>query len=244
LRFRRLVDATDPHRDTAAGAAPETADAGPEAAEMVPETAQTAPAKAEGEDAPAAPNESRSARRRREVIRSIVIVAIVALAALVLRYFVVGHYYIPSASMEPTLHGCPGCNDDHVLVDKVSYRAHPPDPGDIVVFDRPPEDPSGEDQLIKRVIGVGGDTVDLRDGHVYVNRLLLDEPYVNKRCGSRSTVPLTGVKHWKVPRGDVFVLGDNRCNSFDSRAFGPIRDSSIVGRAFAIIWPLKRVRLL
>jgi signal peptidase I len=173
-----------------------------------------------------------------------VIIAVVVLAAFVLRVFVVGHYYIPSASMEPTLHGCPGCNDDHVAVDKVSYRAHPARPGDIVVFDRPPGDPTGENELIKRVIGVAGDRVELRDGHVYVNGLVLDEPYVNKKCGPKPTRPLTGVASWQVPRGDVFVLGDNRCNSFDSRAFGPIRTSSIVGRAFAIVWPLNRIRLL
>ncbi len=126
--------------------------------------------------------------------------------------------------MEPTLHGCSGCNDDHVLVDKVSYRAHPPRPGDIVVFDRPPGDPAGEDELIKRVIGVPGETITLRDGHVYVNGLLLDEPYVNKKCGSDPTRPLTGVFRWHIPDGEVFVLGDNRCDSLDSRAFGPIRN--------------------
>ena len=79
---------------------------------------------------------------------------------------------------------------------------------------------------------------------MYVNGLLLDEPYVNKRCGARPDLPLNGVTKWKIPEGDVFVMGDNRCNSFDSRAFGPIKDSSIVGRAFAIIWPLSRARLL
>ncbi len=180
----------------------------------------------------------------RGVVRSLLIIAVVVLAALVLRTFVVGHYYIPSASMEPTLHGCPGCNDDHVLVDKVSYRAHPVRAGDIVVFDRPPADPTGEDELIKRVIGTPGDTVALRDGHVYVNGLLLDEPYVNKKCGPDPTRPLTGVSEWRIPSGEAFVLGDNRCDSFDSRAFGPIRESSIVGRAFAIIWPVHRIRLL
>jgi signal peptidase I len=186
-------------------------------------------------------------RTRRWLIRTGIIVMIAVIAAVLLRAFVVQPYYIPSESMEPTLHGCAGCNDDHVLVDKISYRAHDVRSGDIVVFHRP-ADAAGyisEKILIKRVIALPGDTVDLRNGLVYVNKLLIDEPYINtKKCGPRATNPLTSVSHWTVPGNDVFVMGDNRCQSEDSRQFGPIATSSIVGRAFAIIWPLNRIRLL
>ncbi|HEU5265252.1 MAG TPA: signal peptidase I [Jatrophihabitans sp.] len=244
-RFRRLVEATDPREaggDAAGSDVAGSDTAGSDTAGSVavgsPEVAASDTAASPDADA------ARRAERRRGWLRSAVIIAIVVGAALVLRAFVVGHYYIPSASMEPTLHGCPGCNDDHVAVDKVSYRAHGPRPGDIVVFDRPPGDISPEHELIKRVIAVGGDTVALRSGQVYVDGRILVEPYVNKKCGPRPTRPLTAVAQWRIPHGDVFVLGDNRCNSHDSRAFGPIRNSSIVGRAFAIIWPLNRIRLL
>ncbi|MBN9620451.1 MAG: signal peptidase I [Actinobacteria bacterium] len=185
----------------------------------------------------------RGSRLRRTLVRSVAIVAVAVLAAVLLRAFVVQPYYIPSASMEPTLHGCPTCNDDRVLVDKFSYRIHSPRVRDIVVFHRPPG-VSAESVLIKRIVALGGDVVQLRDGDLYVNGLQVDEPYINKACGAHATRPLTNVSRWVVPANDVFVMGDNRCDSLDSRSFGPIPVSSIIGRAFAIVWPLKRARLL
>jgi signal peptidase I len=187
----------------------------------------------------------RSARVRRMLIRTGIILLIAVIAAALLRAFVVQPYYIPSASMEPTLHGCTQCNDDHVLVDKLSYRAHDVNGGDIVVFKRPASVHTGESVLIKRVIGLPGDRVQLRAGRVLINGQLITETYLNtKSCGANSTRPLTDKTQWDVPRGSVFVMGDNRCNSIDSRSFGPIPTSTIVGRAFAIIWPFGRIRLL
>ena len=89
--------------------------------------------------------------------RTLMVVAIAVVAALLLRTFVVEPYYVPSESMEPTLHGCTGCNDDHVLVEKLSYHFHDPQPGDIVVFNRPSTWKVPDKVLIKRVIGVPGD---------------------------------------------------------------------------------------
>jgi signal peptidase I len=178
------------------------------------------------------------------VIRTGIVVVIAAIAATLLRIFVVQPYYIPSESMEPTLHGCTGCTDDHILVDKISYRAGSVHQLDVVVFHRPANAHTTEKVLVKRVIGLPGDTVQLRNGRVYVNGLLLDESYVDKNCGSRPTQPLNGTTSWKVPGDDVFVMGDNRCDSYDSRAFGPIPESLIIGRAFAIIWPLNRIQLI
>jgi len=174
----------------------------------------------------------------------VIIVAIAALAAFLLRAFVVQPYYIPPGSMEPTLIGGGGQTDDHVLVDKISYRTHSPREGDIVVFNRPSTWQISDKVLIKRVIGLPGDTVSLRDGHVFINGLELDEPYVNKACGAHPTQPLTSVTSWRVPGNDVFVMGDNRCQSDDSRQFGPVPESDIIGRAFAIIWPLNRIGLI
>jgi signal peptidase I len=206
------------------------------------------PTGTEAEPAPARRGLHVSQRMRRGLVRGFVVVLIAAIATLLLRTFVVQPYYIPSESMEPTLHGCAGCNDDHVLVDKISYRAHDVRAGDIVVFDRSARAKAlgiKDTVLIKRVIALSGDLVELRKGKVYVNGLVLDEPYVNKACGTNPTNPLVpGHAKWKVPGGDVFVMGDNRCNSEDSRVFGPITKSSIIGRAFAIIWPFGHIKLL
>ena len=207
------------------------------------ETPDPEPEATEADSEPARPRVSD--RARRVLVRVLVVGVIAAIATCLLRVFVVQPFYIPSESMEPTLHGCPGCNEDHVLVDKISYRAHDVRAGDIVVFHRPADAAGIPDKvLIKRVIALPGDVISLKGGKVYVNGLVLDEPYVDKQCGPNATTPLTGTSRWKVPANDVFVMGDNRCHSEDSRMFGPIAKSSIIGRAFAIIWPIGRIRLL
>lgn len=169
------------------------------------------------------------------------------LAATLLRVYVLAPYYIPSASMEPTLHGCPSCNDDHVLVDKLSYRMHDIHRGDVIVFHRPSTWQVSENTLIKRVVGVPGDKLQVKDGKVSVNGLLLQESYTNPTCPSSSSASgnLAGGKvYGPVPIGDVFVMGDNRCDSSDSRMFGPVPDTKVVGRAFVIFWPLGRIHFL
>lgn len=159
--------------------------------------------------------------------------------AVTLRTFVVEPFWIPSESMEQTLHGCTGCNDDRLLVDKLSYKLHPVHRGDVVVFRRPASVNASEKVLIKRVIGLSGETVRGRAGKVWIGDRLLEEPYVNGACeGTQDFAPVS------VPPGDVFVMGDNRCDSTDSRVFGPIKKSSIIGRAFLIIWPLGRIHWL
>ena len=115
--------------------------------------------------------------------------AIIAGAAITLRVYVVQPYYIPSASMEPTLHGCPGCDDDHILINKLSDTSGTPGELDVVVFRRPAGVATNDSVLVKRVIGLPGDTVALKKGLVYVNGLQLTEPYVNKKCGAAATKP-------------------------------------------------------
>ncbi|HEY2044346.1 MAG TPA: signal peptidase I [Jatrophihabitans sp.] len=178
-------------------------------------------------------------RRGPSVLRSVVRIAVVVILVLLLRLFVLASFYIPSGSMEPTLHGCDGCNDDMVVVDKLSYRFGKVSRDDVVVFDRPPNVPAEDKELIKRVIGLPGDVVSAHGGRVYVGDKALVEPYVNASChGTTDFGPVT------VPAGRYFMMGDNRCISLDSRMFGTVPKSSIVGRAFAIVWPVKRLSWL
>jgi signal peptidase I len=188
-----------------------------------------------------AERQPRGRRRRRPgvMLRLLVLIAVAGMLAVSLRTFVVEPFWIPSESMEQTLHGCSGCNDDRLLVDKLSYKLHGVHRGDVVVFHRPPGVDAAEEVLIKRVIGLSGETVSGHDGKVWIGSRMLEESYVNGDC--RGTRDFDRVK---VPPGDVFVMGDNRCDSTDSRVFGPIKKSSILGRAFLIIWPLGRIHWL
>ncbi|MEO9133385.1 MAG: signal peptidase I [Jatrophihabitantaceae bacterium] len=207
-----------------------------------------------GEDAPptagkrASPGGAPKGRRvLRRFVRTGIVLTVLVLAAALLRVYVVAPYFIPSASMEPTLHGCSGCNNDHVLVDKLSYRMHDIHRGDVVVFHRPLTWAVPDKTLIKRVVGLPGDKIRVTGGKLFVNGLMLQESYTNSACppGSSGTGTLAGGKTYgPVPLGDVFVMGDNRCDSSDSRMFGPVPDSTVIGRAFVIIWPLGRIHFL
>jgi signal peptidase I len=166
-------------------------------------------------------------------------IAVALVVAFLLHTFVVQTFWIPSQSMEPTLHGCPGCNDDRILVSKLSYRLHSINRGDVVVFSRPKNLAVDDQYLIKRVIGLPGQTVSASGGVVHVGATTLREPYVNPAC--HGTADFSAVT---VPKGRLFVMGDNRCDSSDSRVFGTIAESSVVGRAFVIVWPLKRLSWL
>lgn len=140
-----------------------------------------------------------------------------------LRAFVVEPLQIPSASMSPTLR--PG---QHVLAEKVTRHSRPWQRGDVVVFDSPVD---GE-LLVKRVVGVAGDTVAIRDGRLVVDGERIHEAYADPdRIDSVYFGPVD------VPSGEVLVMGDNRGNSLDSRAFGPIPTSEIQGRVVAVVWP-------
>jgi signal peptidase I len=129
---------------------------------------------------------------------------------------------IESVSMENTLH--PG---NAVLVNRLAYRFGLPERGDIIVFDPPFESP---EPYIKRVIGLPGDEISIRDGTVFVNGSALSEPYLREQPAARGT--------WMVPEESVFVMGDNRNNSSDSRNWGPVPDENIIGRAVFVYWPL------
>jgi signal peptidase I len=174
----------------------------------------------------------RASKRGGGVIEFLVILLVsFALVFGFVRPFVVEAFYIPSESMVPTLRV-----GDRVLVNKFIYRFTEPERGDIVVFES--VEGGGED-LIKRVVGVPGDRISVRGGRLFVNGELQRERYVNKKFPDSSSSART-----TVPEGHVFVMGDNRVNSRDSRFFGPVPKEKIEGEAFLRFWPPDRIGLL
>jgi signal peptidase I len=169
----------------------------------------------------------------------IVVVGAVALALLV-KAFVLQAFFIPSLSMATTLE-----KGDRVLVNKLAYTFGDVSRGDIVVFERPPsQTPNEIPDLIKRVIGLPGDSLVIKDDRVYVNGTPLEEPYLDPgTVTSTATTPrkCTDVEPCLVPEDEVWVMGDNRPDSQDSRYFGTIPEDSIVGKAFVRVWPLDRL---
>ncbi|GAC69000.1 signal peptidase I [Gordonia soli] len=233
--------------------------------------------------------------KRGSLLREVVIiVGCVLLLTWLLQTFVGRQYVIPSESMEPTLTGCSGCTNDRIVIDKISYRFGDPTPGDVVVFRAPSESwdggwmsprsnnpvvhrlqdamswfgfaPPDENDLVKRVIATGGQTVECRDSEnvgVKVNGKPLVEPYIDKNLQSQDVAAGNeaaadengGVASCygpdfgpvKVPDGNVWVMGDNRANSADSRFHmedqyrGTVPVSDIRGKVRAVIYPFSRI---
>jgi signal peptidase I len=178
----------------------------------------------------------------------LIIVALVV--AVIIKTFLVQAFFIPSASMRDTL-----LEGDRVMVNKLAFRFGEPGHGDVIVFDSPLEELSdGENvlgailrnigeslglstpdtALIKRVIALEGDTIEIRDNAVFINGTAIDESYLTRTVRMPDFGPL------QIPPDHVFVMGDNRNQSEDSRRFGPIPGSSIIGRAFVRVWPPSR----
>lgn len=126
-------------------------------------------------------------------------------------------------------------DSEYLLTEKVSYYLRGPERGDVVVFTPPVSD---TDEFIKRVIGLPGETIMVKDGHVYINDKLLNEPYLKDTVITSGGSFLTDDKEYLIPDGKYFVLGDNRPNSSDSRYWGPITKSAMSGRAWIIYWPV------
>ncbi|MEF9841379.1 MAG: signal peptidase I [Raoultibacter sp.] len=172
------------------------------------------------------------------IIRSVVLIALVIVATFALRTYVVTPYEIPSGSMETTI-----MTGDKVFSEKISYYLHSPQAGDIVTFPSP--EIAGQ-VLIKRCIATGGQTVDLVDGSVVVDGVVLAEPYTN----GLPSIPLTPAADvsitypYTIPEGDIWVMGDNRTNSADSRYFGPIKAASVLGRGCFTYWPFNHFGVL
>ena len=184
------------------------------------------------------PDRPRAAHWLREAL---VVVVVAVLVAVLLRTFVVQTFFIPSGSMEPTLQV-----GDRILVNKLSYHLHGVGRGDIVVFSRPPAENCGGPEvndLVKRVVGLPGQTLSLSGGYVYVDGRRLQESWLPAseqgvtRPGPSGT-PYSLQHAFRVPTNDYFVMGDNRTDSCDSRFWGPISKSLIVGKVEMRVWPL------
>jgi signal peptidase I len=168
-----------------------------------------------------------------EVVETLVLTVVIFLG---IQTFVAQPYKVQQGSMENTL-----LPEQYVLVDKLTPRWSPYNRGDIVVFDPPESWSAGGTGVpfIKRVIGLPGDNVELRDGNVYVNGVELDEPYIFEQNGIHQTTEpsIGGESEWVVPAGDILVMGDHREDSADSRTFGPIEIGHVIGRAWLRYWP-------
>ena len=188
-----------------------------------------------GPDADDAPRTSRWLRE------ALIVVVVAVVVAVLLRTFVVQTFFIPSGSMEPTLHV-----GDRILVNKLSYHLHGVGRGDIVVFSRPANENCGGPEvndLVKRVIGLPGESLSTSGGYVYVDGRRLDEHWL-PASEQGVTKPGPGgtaydlQQPYRVPANDYFVMGDNRTDSCDSRFWGPISKSLIVGKVEMRVWPL------
>ncbi|MGI6105068.1 MAG: signal peptidase I [Raoultibacter sp.] len=173
----------------------------------------------------------------RSIIGLVIAVALIFGFAFVLREYVVQGYSIPSGSMESTI-----MTGDTVFSEQVSYFVRDIERGDIITF----KDPEIAGRvLIKRVIATGGQTVDIHDGLVYIDDLPLSEPYVKGKASEPLRHTLDDISYpYVVPEGYVWVMGDNRTNSQDSRYFGAIPEEDVYGRAFMVYWPLNHFGIL
>lgn len=154
------------------------------------------------------------------VIREIIETLLLTFFIFWLVNSLIGRYRIDGTSMNPTLE-----NGQYLLINNLSYALDEPDRGDIIVFQHPRSDLN----LIKRVIGVPGDRIQIGNKEVIVNGVILDEPYI--------AAEPTYANSWEVPEGEYFVLGDNRNNSSDSHSWGFLPEENIVGKAMIIYWP-------
>jgi signal peptidase I len=159
----------------------------------------------------------------------VVVIAIALLVAFLVRGFVLAHFVVDGSSMSPTLE-----SGDRVFVNKLSYRLHDPNRGDVVVLHQ--ISGASERDLIKRVIALPGEEIEMRSCEVFIDGAALEEPYLDPatrsgNCGGDFAPEL-------VPAESIFVMGDNRGGSQDSRQLGPIEYGDLVGRAFVVFWPV------
>jgi signal peptidase I len=168
-------------------------------------------------------------------------VVVAVLLYLVIQAFLVGTYRVEQVSMLPTLRP-----DQRLLIDKLTPRFGGYGRGDIIVF-HPPGAPVDSTPYIKRVIGVAGDHIQLRDGKVWVNGMALDEPYLSTdgpHHGATEPLEPDFSTSWDVPAGTLFAMGDHRARSVDSRSFGMVALDQVIGRAWLRFWPLDGLGLM
>jgi signal peptidase I len=195
--------------------------------------AETAPADAVPDAAnPAGADQHRRPRWKRALAETAIMILVAVLLSGLARAFVVQTFWIPSSSMVPTLDV-----NDRILVQKAFFTWHDVHEGDIVVFTQPPLDrcPGPQGDLVKRVIALPGQTIYSQGNDIYVNGQLLAEPYLPHV--DPLGPPIGSSQHpYRVPPGEFYVMGDNRAISCDSRYWGPIEGSSIVGKVVLVWW--------
>ena len=174
-----------------------------------------------------------------EIVETLVLTLVIF---WVIQSFVAQHYKVQQQSMEHTLEP-----DQYVLVDKLTPHFDTYKRGDIVVFN-PPQNWVQQDgqPYIKRIIGVGGDKIELKQGFVYLNGTKLIEPYVFKEANgvTQPTEDIIGAGTWVIPEGELFLMGDHRGNSADSREFGPVDVKDVIGRAWLRYWPITTFEII
>ena len=201
-------------------------------------------------DTPQAINEEGSARSVKKAIEWLAVIVGALLVAFLIKAFLMQAYYIPSSSMTPALQV-----GDRVLVNKLSYEFGEVSRGDLVVFKRTEVDTGNKTDLIKRVIATEGELLEISGGEIFItekggkDRKLLVEPYLAEGVTTQGFAfeglcPESEANTCRVPENFIFVMGDNRSGSRDSRYFGPVDIDDIVGRAFIRIWPLGSLKLL
>ena len=186
-----------------------------------------------------------SALIRRLLVEWVGVIGIALVIAIVVRMFLLQQFYISGPSMETTMF-----TNNRVLVNKLAYQIGDVKRGDVVVFDRATVNGNDvvHDDLIKRVIALGGETISIKSCVVYINGTILPEPYLPARdtemTDPQDRCSTVDIVDTVIPQGEFFLMGDNRPQSYDSRMFGPITREMIVGRAFVIIWPVTQWRFL
>jgi len=168
-----------------------------------------------------------------ETLRTIVLVLI---TALLIRSFIAQPFVVEGKSMEPTLH-----NAEYLIVDKIEYRLHAPQRGDVIVF-KAPEAP--DQNYIKRIIGLPGETVTIKDNRVYVNGTQVEEQYIADSMPATASDDGTASAFFleqKLSSSEYFVMGDNRDHSSDSRRWGPLPKQNILGKAQVILFPFTQL---
>lgn len=181
----------------------------------------------------------------REFLEWFSVIGVALTVAIVIRVFLLQQFYISGPSMETTMF-----SDNRVLVNKLAYRIGEIERGDVVVFDRaiPNGNEIQHDDLIKRVIALGGETISISKCVVFIDGVELAEPYLPNR-DTELTVPAdrcstVDMEPIKIESDEIFLMGDNRPQSFDSRMFGPIKKDLVIGQAFVLLWPLREWKLL
>ena len=181
----------------------------------------------------AAQGQATSGKILNNIAEWIVVIVIAFIVSLLIRRYVVEFYQVPTGSMIDTIE-----EGDYVVGEKISFYMRSPEQGDIVTF-TDPVDP--DTTLIKRVIATGGQTVDLIDGSVYVDGKALLEPYTDGKESLPLSESVAEISYpYTVPEGYIWVMGDNRSESLDSRFFGAVPVSDVMARAFWTYWPLDR----